>query len=350
MLESHEIGLIAAGGIALIVCCCVSALMVALWFVCCRKREQSKAVQKVVQTYNLDGVDLALKMDSLRLNREDIARFDVDETLFHIKYEDLEVKWKIGSGGASAVVFYATWKGSPVAFKCFKTAEVCGGERQFAEFEKEASLLISLAHPHIISVYGCTLNPPRVGIVMEYCENGDLRNYICNHQETSQAIRLCWLADTASAIEHVHSIAVIHRDVKPDNVFLDAELTAKLADFGLGRSFQVDDLETCAKTMFVGTSGYIAPEVISGTDYTESCDVFSFGVLAYTVLTGEFSPYGGTANVDYRVATDPTFRPDLGAGGVPDGLKALLAECWEHNVADRPTMHCVVRELSEFSE
>lgn len=335
-LQPYVIGIIVVGGIS-ILCTCV-ILVVACW-IFCRRRDTKRAVEKFVQAHGIDDVDLVLKEESLQ---NTTANFTIDKKLFFINYDDLTIMKKIGSGGGDAVVFKADWKGSPVAFKCFRVADVFLNDSLFAEFEKEASLLMAISHPHIIRVFGCTIKSPRVGIVMELCDNGDLSMYLQSHPDTPLSIRIVWLAGVAAAISHIHSVGVIHRDIKPDNVFLDHELISKLADFGLGRS--IGDHTACVKTRHVGTLGFISPEVVSGTTYNEACDVYSFGVTMYAVLTGKFKPYGSQTNVDYRSAMDPAFRPEI--DDIECGVLDVIVSCWKHDPAERPRIGVVAERLA----
>jgi len=347
LLAVHEAALIGALAGVCVIGAALVFLFVLLWCLCCRKREKKRAVREVSQVY---GLEVTL-VDSARgeIPESVEAQIRLNKDLFHIKYKDLDVKEKIGQGGASAVVFRAEWRGRDVAFKCFSTGDVCSSECGFAEFEKEASLLVAIRHPNIVAVYGCTVHPPRVGIVMEYCANGDLMDYLSTHTDVWMTQRLVFVVDLASALCHVHSLSVLHRDVKPQNVLLSAECDVKLADFGLGRC--VEGIGT-PKTTCIGTSGYMAPEIASGSEnYGAAADVFSFGVTTYAVLTGNFYPYGETSmRVDYRVAQDPLFRPDLDVSillHVDAHVRELMQACWAHDPAERPEMEEVLRVLSQ---
>ena len=104
---------------------------------------------------------------------------------------------------------------------------------------QEVALLQSLSHPRIVSYRGCFLQDDHLHILMEYCPGGDLARKIRQAQVDgapfSEAQLLSWLHDLASALAHVHNRHVLHRDVKAANVFLAADSTLRLGDFGIAR-------------------------------------------------------------------------------------------------------------------
>lgn len=139
---------------------------------------------------------------------------------------------EIGAGGSGALVLKATWKQQPVVVKLFKTTSTKQQQQQGSdnvgsaaavegasvsqtnqEFRNEFKLLASMIHPHIISLYGVCLNAKRVGVVMEYCENGSLKKFI-QSKKISWVEKLQILLDVAKAMQYLHGKNVIHRDLK----------------------------------------------------------------------------------------------------------------------------------------
>jgi len=293
--------------------------------------------------------------------------------LYEIQFDELEQLQEIGGAKSSAaIVFKAIWKKEQVAVKLFRT-NYFSSAHEFEEFEHELKLLGVLKHPNIVSFYGACLKVPRVGIVLEYCCNGSLANFIEKNKNNSNnnngsannsnsnnkknssnsTGKLTWefkvktLLNIARGMRFLHNKNVIHRDLKAENVLIDENLIAKITDFGLSRTQSLSDARM---TRNVGTSFYIAPEVINDEFYNEKCDVFAFGIIMFELLVETLKPYGSDMrNVELRVASNPTFRPVI-----PDYCKIeeyqewyidLMQTAWKHNPEKRPSMDEIVTIL-----
>ena len=130
-----------------------------------------------------------------------------------------------------------------------------------------------------------------------------------------------------------------------DNVLIDRNGVAKLADFGLART-----VSNTKATCYVGTSNYMAPEIVNNEFYDEKCDVFSFAIVMFEVLTEDFEPYGGKVHVEVCVAKNPLFRPNF-----PDSFQfdnsqmqyvQLMTTCWSHLPSQRPVFTDIIANLA----
>ena len=144
----------------------------------------------------------------------------------------------------------------------------------------------------------------------------------------------------------MHKLGIIHRDLKPENVLVDENFVPLVMDFGLSK---ISDGSEKTKTMRVGTSMYMSPEVLSG-HYDERIDCFSFSVLSWTVLCLDFNPYGlsggNSFGVELKVANE-NIRPPLDK--LPkdaEWMKNILERGWGP-VNDRPSMKEIHKILSE---
>jgi len=153
----------------------------------------------------------------------------------------------------------------------------------------EQYLLKTTRHPFVVSLHYAFQGSTFWVLVMEYCPNGDLQHELCAHGTPgllpAETARLC--GEVLLAIEHLHRIQVIFRDLKAENVVLDAERRCKVTDFGLAKKVPNAEARTVC-----GSYGYVAPEIMTGkAAYTYAVDLYSFGVMLYLLLSGgELSP------------------------------------------------------------
>ena len=148
----------------------------------------------------------------------------------------------------------------------------------------EVNILKNLDHPNIVKVFEVIQDSRYLNIVMEYCSGGELFDKIKGTNGFSENIAAKYMLDIVSAVKYCHSVQIVHRDLKPENILFenftnDARL--KIIDFGTSQYFKPRE----RMRKFIGTSYYIAPEVIN-KNYDQKCDVWSLGVILYTMLCG----------------------------------------------------------------
>ena len=283
-----------------------------------------------------------------------IAHLEIDSSLFRIQFNDIKIVKTVGSGGSNSIVFEVDWKGTKACFKCFKIQDFLEKER-FREFEKEAKILASVSHPNILVFYGCSLEAPRIGILMEFCTNGDIQTYLEWNTDTSHIKKVDWLIEICKAMNYLHSKNIIHRDLKPRNVLLNKQLVCKVMDFGISK---IVGNTIKSKTHRVGTLKYMAPEVSTSSNYDEKVDVFSFSIMLFEVITNNFDPYGsetsgaGSFNIDFKIANDSNFRPDINNTSIKPHiyLSNLMENCWNHNPKNRPSFEKIINILENKKE
>ncbi|XP_027937083.1 serine/threonine-protein kinase CTR1-like isoform X3 [Vigna unguiculata] len=209
---------------------------------------------------------------------------DLDEEDLDIPWSELILKENIGTGSFGTVL-RADWRGSDVAVKILKVQGFDPG--RFEEFLKEVSLMKRLRHPNIVLLMGAVIQPPKLSIVTEYLSRGSL--YELLHMPNvgsslSERCRLKMAYDVASGMNYLHQMRppIVHRDLKSPNLLVDDSYTVKVCDFGLSRTKANTFLSS--KTA-AGTPEWMAPEVIRGELSNEKCDVFSFGVILWELVT-----------------------------------------------------------------
>ena len=196
-----------------------------------------------------------------------------------INYEKLKT---IGNGTYGKVMLCKKKKtGEKVAIKKVQISAMTYEDRQKAL--KEAQLLSSLKHPNIVECVDSFIEKCCLHIVMEYVDGGDLSQIIEKRRtppEEKEVIRL--LIQVIIAIQYIHKHKIIHRDIKPQNIFLTKEGVVKIGDFGISKS--LDSTSALAKTC-VGTPCYLAPEVWGGRAYDSKADMWSVGCVFFELCS-----------------------------------------------------------------
>lgn len=257
-----------------------------------------------------------------------------------INYNEIE-KLEVVGKGSFGVVWKGKWRDSYVAVKHIDS------EAEKKAFAIEVRQLSRVSHPNIVKLYGaCTQNP--VCLVMEYAEGGSLYNVLhCRPQPTYTAGHaISWALQCAKGVAYLHNMkpkALIHRDLKPPNLLLImGGKVLKICDFGTA----------CDKKTYMtnnkGSAAWMAPEVFEGSNYTEKCDIFSWGIILWEVLSRRkpFDEIGGPA---FRImwAVHIGERPPL-ISDCPPPIEQLMTRCWDKDPVHRPTMEEVVRVMSRL--
>ena len=248
-----------------------------------------------------------------------------------------------GSGG-SARVYLAeeVASGARVAVKMLRHNLAADADMQ-GRFAREAAVLSRLEHPNIVRLLRFEQSAGGVLLLLEWVDGRGLDQVVAEWpMQTPRALRV--LRQLASALAAIHAAGVVHRDLKPGNVMLEGEGDAervRLLDFGIARFADpvlAQDQFQSALGHFTGTPAYISPEQASGRTADARSDVYTFGVLAYLVLTGHL-PFVGKSDVDV-LAQHLTKRPprlspaDQSLEG--SRLEALVMQCLEKQADDRP--------------
>jgi serine/threonine-protein kinase len=175
--------------------------------------------------------------------------------------------------------------GRPVAIKALAeryAADVAIRRR----FKREALAAARLSgDPHTVTIYDVGEADGRPFIVMEYLGGGSLESRLREKGPVEPAQGLRWLEQAAAALDAAHARGVVHRDVKPANLLLDADGNVHVADFGVASAAGLDSLTATGTVL--GTAGYLSPEQARGERATPASDRYSLAVLAFELLTGE---------------------------------------------------------------
>jgi serine/threonine-protein kinase len=219
-------------------------------------------------------------------------------------------------------------------------------EASVERFRREARAVASVSHPNVVTVIDRGEQDGRQFIVFEYVEGETLKRLIEREGPLPVEQALEIVLQIARGLAFAHREGLVHRDVKPQNVLLDGNGTAKVTDFGIARSLDVHRGMTQTGTV-LGTSDYIAPEQAQGQVVDEQTDIYSLGVVLYELLTGKV-PFAGEnfVAVAMRHINEPpplvrAVRPD-----VPPRVDAAIERAMAKRAADRfPGMNAFGAEL-----
>ncbi|RSD19146.1 serine/threonine-protein kinase [Amycolatopsis eburnea] len=204
---------------------------------------------------------------------------------------------------------------------------------------REARIAARLQHSHAITVFAVLEEEDRPWLIMEYLPSKSFAVLVREEPTTvDDAIRVG--AQISSALAGAHRAGVVHRDVKPANILVSEDGTAKITDFGISRA--IGDVKLTATGEIAGTPAYLAPEVARGEDASFAADVFSLGATLYAAVEGK-PPYGTADNpiaLLYKASSGEIEPPEKSGRLTPLLLRMLATD-----PAERPSMDEVEREL-----
>ncbi|CAH1444131.1 unnamed protein product [Lactuca virosa] len=261
----------------------------------------------------------------------------------------------IGSGGYGKVYRGTLTTGHEVAIKRAKQGSLQGAQ----EFKTEIELLSRIHHKNVVALVGFCYEQGEQMLVYEYISNGTLKDNLSG----KSGMRLNWMKrltialDSAKGLTYLHELAnppIIHRDIKSNNILVDDQLIAKVADFGLSKL--LGDSKDYVSTQVKGTLGYMDPEYYMTQQLTEKSDVYSFGVVLLELLTARPPIHKGkyiVREVNEAIDNSPNelhkiLDPYLGSSKTVGGLTKfvnLAMRCVQDLGVDRPKMGDVVREI-----
>lgn len=201
---------------------------------------------------------------------------------------------QIGAGGMSTVyrAFDAVLE-RRVAIKLMHR-EIASDSDQLERFRREARAVAQLSHPHVVGIIdaGDDADPtrPTPYIVFEYVEGETLKDRIRRLGRLPVEEAVAYAIEIARALGAAHDRGIVHRDIKPQNVLIDEEGSAKVTDFGIARS--LDEHGLTADGRVLGTTDYVSPEQALGHDVNGQSDIYSLGIVLYEMLAGDVPFHG----------------------------------------------------------
>jgi beta-lactam-binding protein with PASTA domain/serine/threonine protein kinase len=259
-----------------------------------------------------------------------------------------ELLHQIASGGMATIYLAIdTRLDRKVAVKIMH-AHLANDEAFVERFIREAKAAAALSHPNIVAMQDQGWNQggaPAVFLVMELIEGNTLRDYLFERGSLSPAEAIHYLIPVLSALAAAHKIGIVHRDIKPENILISKEGRVKVADFGLARGELFENTMTVDSSVILGSVSYLSPEQVQRGIADARSDVYSVGIVAFELLTGE-KPFAGESPIEiaYRHVNDKVPAPSTRKPGLPASLDALIQRATSTNPDERP------RDAGQFLE
>jgi len=251
-------------------------------------------------------------------------------SLFDGRYQILR---KLGAGGMANVYLAEDQElGRRVAIKILNDRHA--NDEQFVErFRREAKNAAALSHPNIVSIYDRGEAEGTYYIAMEFIDGRTLKELIVSRGPAPLTVAVEYARQILSALRFAHRHGIVHRDIKPHNVLVDAEGRVKVTDFGIARAGTSQMTEAGS---IVGTAQYLSPEQARGTNVDQRSDVYSLGIVLYELLTGTV-PFNGDTPVEIamkHLSTVPE-PPSAKRPDVPRDLDLIVLRALAKDPGDR---------------
>ncbi|XP_025089780.1 serine/threonine-protein kinase unc-51-like isoform X1 [Pomacea canaliculata] len=246
--------------------------------------------------------------------------------------------------GAFAIVFKGRKKENtsvPVAVKCITKKNIAKSQQLLSKEIKILSELSTLKHENVVALLDCKETANHVYLVMEYCNGGDLAEYLASQGTLTEDTLSSFLRQIAGAMKAMNAKGIVHRDLKPQNILLcckgpkattpPSQMQLKIADFGFARFLQ----DGVMAATLCGSPMYMAPEVIMSLQYDAKADLWSIGTIVFQCLTGK-APFQAQTPQQLKQFYEKhaDLQPKIPEGTSPE-LRDLLLRLLKRNAKDR---------------
>ena len=288
------------------------------------------------------------------------AGMDAQQGLIQVSVHDITFGQVLGSGSTGST-HLALWRGQHVAIKLVLARQMPNGVPSQAaqQLVREISTLATLRHPNCVRILGIARAPPvSCGILLEFLAGGSVAQHLRLDARVGEnpdmtgppfKTRLGIMLDVSRGMAYIHAMGHLHRDLKPDNILLDAEGAAKISDFGLSCLHTSKTLSD-EHTGGTGTLRWMAPEVAQHRPYAYPADVFSFAICAWQLALWEPRPFSKFSPAEAIARTIAGGRPSLDLLRQKDlPLAQLIQRCWSVAPLERCTFGLIVATLEAIS-
>jgi eukaryotic-like serine/threonine-protein kinase len=254
---------------------------------------------------------------------------------------DFQLLERLGAGGMADVYrAYDTILQREVAVKVL-ASPLADDPNYVARFRTEARRVAALSHPHLVPIYQAgegEVNGQHLLYLVMPLLQGSLHDLLRREGRLPYAEAVWLVLQAAEGLEAAHRIGLVHRDVKPENILLDAEGQALVADFGVARAMgdAGQHSDTTGSGVVLGTPEYMAPEQLRGGRVDQRVDIYGLGAVLYVLLTGTL-PFSGATPYDVTTQAlhGPLVPPTAYAPAIPPALEQVVLTAMARNADDR---------------
>ncbi len=244
------------------------------------------------------------------------------------------LKSVLGAGGMAEVWLAENKIGKKAAVKIL-LSKYCDDDNVTSRFSTEAKVMVELNHPNIRQVYDYGEIDGRPCIIMEYLEGDDLKAKIKRGQHFPDSELTKWWNQLVSALTYTHKQGVVHRDIKPGNIFVDTDGNIKLLDFGIAKVR--DSISSTQTGQKIGTLMYMSPEQVKDSKHIDyRTDIYSLAVTFVHLVTGK-RPYDSDTTSDFEISSQIVYSP-LDLSGVPLPWRDVLTPYLNKDAGKRPDL------------
>ena len=244
------------------------------------------------------------------------------------------IKELLGIGGM-AYVFKATVEGTDrvVSVKILNE-ESSKDEKSVRRFLNESKAVAMLSHPNIVKIHDVVFEEDINYLVMEYVDGITMKEYIDFKKTVEWGEAVYYVSQILRALGHAHSMGIIHRDVKPQNIMITREGVVKVMDFGIAKMLKSESITMT--DMALGTVDYISPEQASGKEIGFYSDIYSVGVMLYEMTTGKlpFIAESTMAVAMMQIQDEPQPPAEINAS-IPRGLEQIILKAMNKEPDER---------------
>lgn len=254
-----------------------------------------------------------------------------------LRLNDFHIETCLGSG-VQSMVFRARLDDFPeqLSIKVFDKGRIRDRERRLLLRELHCHLDLSLRHPHIVHAHCAFEDARAVYLVLQYARHGDLFRQLQTMRPLKELDVVQWvIAPVLDALRVLHSQNCLHRDIKPENLFLGDKYEVLVGDFGLSIDTRIE-----TPMSRVGTPEYWAPEVLQRTPYTYAVDVWTIGILAYELLSGQTPFYRADMRTMETAIQEGRFLP---LTHISPSAQDFLEKTLNRDASQRPTVEELLR-------
>ncbi len=242
--------------------------------------------------------------------------------------ERYEVVEELGKGGMGIVykVFDKKIK-EIVALKLIKP-EIDSDAKMIDRFRNEIKLARKISHRNVCRMYDLGEEGESHFITMEYVPGENLKSFIRRSEKLTIGKAISIANQVSEGLSEAHSLGVVHRDLKPQNIMIDKKGNARIMDYGLARSLQTEGITGTG--FIIGTPEYMSPEQVDGQETDQRTDIYALGVILYEMVTGSL-PFKGETPLSIAVKhkTDIPRNPREIDSQIPEALSHLILKCME---------------------